>query len=46
MFYSESVPPNISYKFFKTWNLPVENSYTVITETLESLGSDNGDGGK
>ena len=32
----ESVPSNISYKSFKTYNLPMQNSYspTVITETL------------
>ena len=24
---SESVPSNISYKSFKTWNLPMQNSY-------------------
>jgi hypothetical protein len=25
----ESVPSNISYKSFKTWNLPMQNSYCV-----------------
>jgi hypothetical protein len=27
LFNSESVPSNISYKSFKTYNLPMKNSY-------------------
>ena len=28
MFNSKSVPSNISYKFFTTWKLHMENSYS------------------